>query len=108
MTPDSTQYFQFNSLVSMYVFTPSAGCMGEVKLIRPGNELIFSSAYQWDQRHEPLITVPVEHESESSLISKCPATVAYHSSWQFKGPLSVDTLVKLSQKNLSPETLKKV
>ena len=41
--PQSVQYFQFDMDGNMYVFTPGAGCSGDVKLIRPGDELIFSS-----------------------------------------------------------------
>ena len=43
MQSESVQYFQFDSMGNMYVYPPGAGCTGELKLLKPGDEMIYNS-----------------------------------------------------------------
>ena len=39
---ESVQFFQFDSEGNMYMFAPGAGCTGVIKLVQPGDEMIFT------------------------------------------------------------------
>ena len=104
--PDSTQYFQFDSQGNMFIYAPGAGCTGKTKLVKPGDELIFCSTYEWDQREGPTMSAE-EPLMEEGLAWTCPAELSsFHH--EFKQPLPATSLMELSHKNFSPETLKKI
>ena len=43
MQSESVQYFQIDSMGNTYVYPPGAGCTGELKLLKPGDEMIYNS-----------------------------------------------------------------
>ena len=102
---DSTQFFQFDCKGNMYIYEPGAGCTGDAKLVKPGDELIFSTSSQWHDRQTPLLS-DVTVKEEKAVASTCPGQVEY--SRPFHEPLSEESLVELSHKNFAAETLKKV
>ena len=106
-SPDSTHFFQFDSMGNIYIFAPGAGCSGEAKLVRPGDKLIFSSIYQWHQREGPSMSFSNATE-ESGLALSCLPAIPHDVPCEFKLPLLDDILIKLSHRNFSPETLKKI
>ena len=55
----------------MYIYEPGAGCKGDAKLVKPGDELIFSTSSQWHERETPLLSV-VAVKEEASLAMTCP------------------------------------
>ena len=87
----------------MYIFAPGAGCTGKAKLVRPGDELIFCSTYDWDQREGPSMTFPSAMD-EALLTSTCPPPVNHQPSHNFRLPLPDTTLMELSHKNFCAET----
>ena len=106
--PESTQFFQFDSKGNMYIYAPGAGCMGDAKLVAPGDKLIFSNSMQWEQCDAPLLSQSMV-KSEEGLISTCPAGPMYTATTRkFKAPLPIESLMELSHKNFSVETMKKV
>ena len=100
--PESTQFFQFDNKGNMYVYAPGAGCMGEAKLVTPGDELLFSNSTQWEQREGPLLS---DLLSEELLSSTCHEVAT---GMPFNVLLPQSALTELSHKNFSAETLKKV
>ena len=82
----------------MYIYEAEAGCSGMTKLVRPGDELIFSSS-----NAEICHKVELSQE-EGHLNSMCLPVIGR----SFTEPLPSGTLMVLSQKNFPPETQKKV
>ena len=106
--PEATQFFQFDSKGNIYIYAPGAGCMADAKLVAPGDELIFSNSMQWEQRDVPLQSQTVV-KLEEGLASTCPASQPnIATTREFKVPLPVESLIELSHKNFSVETMKKV
>ena len=106
--PEATQFFQFNSKGNMYIYTPGAGCTGDAKLVAPGDELIFSNSTQWEQCDAPLLSQSIV-KLEEGLTLTCPAgqpNIA--ATRELKAPLPIESLIELSHKNFSTETMKKV
>ena len=91
----------------MYIYAPGAGCTGEAKLVRPGDELIFSTTSQWQECDTPLLS-DVAVKDEEGLASTCPVSVSAEGSWPFRPPLPEKDLIELSHKNFSPDTMKKI
>ena len=89
----------------MYIYAPGAGCMGDAKLVAPGDELIFSTSTQWQDREAPLLS-EVQAKEEPIIASTC--LLATETVWSFKPPLPEQDLVELIHKNFSAETMKKV
>ena len=106
--PESVQYFQFDEAGNMYVFAPGAGCSGDAKLVKPGDEMIFSSSWETEKKgsdgqgsHGDSV------ELEGALT--CPSAGRPSSSGHtFKAPLADEDLANLSHKNFSEETMRKV
>ena len=48
-SPESKQFFQFDSKGNMYIYAPGVGCTGEAKLVGPGDKLIFLTSSQWEE-----------------------------------------------------------
>ena len=102
---DSTQFFQLDAKGNMYIYAPGAGCMGDAKLVAPGDELIFSTSSQWQEREAPLLSDAMVKE-ETGMVSTCPpATETFQ---PFKAPLPECDLMELSHKNFSAETMKQI
>ena len=91
----------------MFIFAPGAGCSGEAKLVKPGDELIFSSEKDWEECGSTCLFVATDN-FQGALTSTCPAGSIAPVTHQYNAPLSDDVLVKLSHKNFSKETMKKV
>ena len=92
------QYFQFDSEGNMYVYRPGAGCSGIAKLVKPGDDL--SSSWNDVEDHCG------ESESEGTV-----ADSGISMSWSqrsYNSPLPKEEMEKLSNKNFSPETMKKI
>ena len=106
MKPEAVQFFQFDSQGNMFIFAPGAGCTGECKLVKPGDELIFNSTWQWDQ--QPSGQFMMQENTELCLVSSCPDCESPTSLCEFKEPLPKEALVDLSHKNFSAETMKKI
>ena len=102
--PESTQFFQFDHEGNMYVFAPGAGCTGDAKLVTPGDEMIFTTTTQWQEREAPVLS-QVAVKEEVNVGSTCPTGDVGR---PIKPPLGSDALKELSHKNFSSETLKKV
>ena len=90
----------------MFVFAPGAGCNGPKRLVKPGDELIFSSSYNpsdWvsDNTGESAL-------DEKGLASTCPAGKVTAMPWSFKAPLANNDLRELSNKTFSDDTMRKV
>ena len=68
---ETVQYFQFDIEGNMYVFAPGSGCMGEAMLVRPGDELVFSSNYDttFSENWPPL---PRLDNIEEPVVYTCP------------------------------------
>ena len=92
----------------MYIYTPGAGCIGDAKLVKPGDELIFSNSTQWEQREAPLLSdVLVKHEE--AIASSCSAAnTSEPPSQPFSAPLPKEDLNELMHKNFASETMKKI
>ena len=91
----------------MYIHAPGAGCTGEAKLVKPGDELIFSTSSQWQECDAPLLSdVALKHEE--GLASTCPVTSSVHATRPFRLPLPEKDLIELSHKNFSADTMKKI
>ena len=106
--PEATQFFQFDSKGNMYIYAPGAGCMGDAKLVAPGDELIFSNSTQWEQHDAPLLSQSMV-KLEEGLTLTCPAGQPNTAmTREFKAPLPIESLIELSHKNFSAETMKKV
>ena len=85
----------------MYIFEAGAGCTGEAKLVRPGDELIFSSS----NRNEVTELENFNGQNfESHLNSTCPTAGGR----PFSAPLTDAALEAMSHKQFSPETNKKI
>ena len=54
----TAQFFQFDRNGNTFIFACGTGCTGQAKLVQPGDELIFCSTHEWDQREGPSIMVP--------------------------------------------------
>ena len=105
--PETVQYFQFDSQGNMFIFAPGAGCTGDLLLVRPGDELTFTSMYTWEQfRKENASEMSVN--PDTGLALSCPAASDGIPSRHFNDPLMEDALVELTDKNFSPETMKKI
>ena len=90
----------------MFIFAPGAGCTGACKLVQPGDELISSSTWDWDQCSLTQMS-GTPPDPDQNAASTCPhangATIR-----EFKRLLTENALLDLTHKNFSPETLKKV
>ena len=53
----------------MFIFAPGAGCSGEAKLVKFGDELIFSSEKDWEERGGPCLVVSPD-KCEGALASR--------------------------------------
>ena len=84
----------------MFIFAPGSGCTGEARLVKPGDELIFSG----DSSSNQISVVNNEVISEGS--KACLQVVS--SQRKFNTPLPEGKLDKLAKKNFSDETMKKV
>ena len=103
--PETTQFFQFDQKGNMYVFAPGAGCTGAMRLVKPGDELIYYSSYNpLDWATE--ISVKTEKE-DMALPATCPGGVNT-SGCEFKPPLPEENLIDLGHKNFSSKTMKQV
>ena len=101
----STQFFQFDHAGNMYVFAPDTGATGSLKLVKPGDTLIFSSSYNpadWAADEWP-----GNDFQEAKLPRTCPAD-SMNIGHEFKPPLPDDALEDLGHKNFSMETMKQV
>ena len=92
----------------MYIYAPGAGCTGDAKLVKPGDELIFCNGIQWEQREGPLLSeVLVKHEKSIALT--CPTTNRSEPPFQpLSAPLLEEDLNELTHKNFATETMKKI
>ena len=94
---ESVQYFQFDQQGNMYVFAPGAGCTGESKLVRPGDEMIFSNSINFGEHsNSSSVPVPVVKSTCDSLThsESLPSQRSFHN------PLKLEVLEELSRKNL--------
>ena len=101
-----TQFFQFDKEGNMYVFAPGPGCTGPMRLVRPGDELIFNSSYharEWATDS----SVKTEYD-DTALASSCLARINASTACIFCEPLPKQDLVELSHKSFSAETLKQI
>ena len=101
---ESVQFFQFDKDGNMYVFEPGAGCTGEAKLVKPGDEMIFTNTSGNEV---------VSSACSSSVLSNSSDVKAHSlgissSQRKFHAPLSDKKLESMSHKNLSEDTMKKV
>ena len=97
-SPESVQYFQFDSDGNIYVYCPGAGFSGIAKLVRPGADM--NSTWNEDENisTEPELQLPFA----DSGFSESSTQRSYNS------PLPEVEMEKLSHKNFSPETMKTV
>ena len=102
MAPETVQYFQFDTEGNMFMFAPGCGWSGESKLVRPGDELIFSSSYQ---HHEWVTDTEPSPPENDKVASTCPSKPPPR---PFNEPLPDHALAQLSNKNFSDETMRKV
>ena len=82
---ESTQFFQFDKEGNMYVFAPGTGCTGPIRLVGPGDKLIFNGTYNpddWALETKPQITY-----KDTGLLHTCPGGDVSTSSCEFKLPL---------------------
>ena len=93
--PEDVQYFQFDEVGNMFVFEPGAGCTGVPRLVKPGEELIFSSGESnWD------FTQSVDNVPSNDMeFNDVPS-----SGRTYNSPLKEEDLEDLAHKNFSPET----
>ena len=91
----------------MYIYAPGAGCTDDAKLVTPGDELIFSSMCQWEERQAPLLSEAIAKQ-ETVIASTCLPANTTEPTRPFKEPLPKQELVELSHKNFAPDTMKKV
>ena len=100
---EATQFFQFDKEGNMYVFALGAGCTGPIKLVRPGDEMIFNCSYNlldWGMESQL-------NAGDTSLASICPVADTSHTR-DFKPPLSESEFVQLANKDFSDETMKQI
>ena len=69
----------------MYIYAPGAGCMGDAKLVAPGDELIFSTSTQWQDLEAQLLS-EVQVKEEPVIASTC--LLATETVRPFKPPTS--------------------
>ena len=101
---ESVQFFQFDSDGNMYIFEPGAGCTGEAKLVRPGDEMIFNSQDKICEDSQIVNRI----ESNQKLGVNDTISEVRSTQQKFNTPTDVQELDKLSCKNFSDETMKKV
>ena len=100
---ESVQFFQFDQEGNMYVFAPGAGCSGDAKLVRPGDEMIFNGKIEE--------TLDGNSDGFDASCVKSETGHVYSGSSRvrsFNEPLKQEDLKDLGHKNFSPETMKKV
>ena len=102
---ESVQFFQFDQQGNMYVFAPGAGCMGESKLVRPRDEMIFSNSGNFGEHsNSSSAPVPVVKSTCDSLThsESLPSQRSFHDL------LKLEALEELSRKKFAQDTMKKV
>ena len=90
----------------MYIFAPGAGCTGPMRLVRPGDEMIFNSSYNpsdWATES----TMKTEFD-DTAFPHTCPTGGVASTTHTFKEPLLDDELAKLSHKNFSSDMMKQI
>ena len=45
---ETVQYFQFDTDSNMFVYAPGAGCTGEAKLVKIGEDLNVTASWSYD------------------------------------------------------------
>ena len=109
-SPETVQFFQFDSKGNLYVFPAGSGITGTPRLVKPGDEMVFNDDSQnLDMESTNDSGICIEESVHSSSNMQLP-TASFAPSTQrgFNQPLDTDDLKKLSNKNFSPETMKKV
>ena len=100
---ETVQFFQFDSDGNMYMFAPGAGCTGVAKLVKPGDEMIFSGEsvenYQESQMSGSNVCDGASSELDVTVTS---------SKHRYNEPLKAEDLKDLKHKNFSEDTLKKI
>ena len=96
------QYFQFDHDGNMYVFPPGSGTSGVPKLVKPGDELNFSSGESIDETVWDKSIGSSDEVIPDTQISQSSTQCSYHT------PLKELQIGDLSRKNFSPETQKKM
>ena len=97
----------------MYVYPAGSGFTGTPRLVQPGDEMIFTDMSEneqnFDVKDSGVSSMPsYECEEISQVGGACSLLQSSQRQRTFNEPLKDDVLEKLSHKNFSPETMKKV
>ena len=99
---ESVQYFQFDEQGNMFVFAPGAGMTGNVTLVRPGDDLIFSSV-------ESVNETQLQLASQSTVtLASDTQCAAMSSQRSYHVPFDDGKIEEFTHKKFSPETNKKI
>ena len=103
---ESVQFFQFDQDGNMFIFAPGAGCTGDAKLVKPGDDMIFNSSVSFYEDTTNIVCGSmVQSICDSSLQCMSPSCSSQRS---FHEPLKREVLEELSHKKFAPETMKKI
>ena len=86
------QYFQFDSAENMYIFAPGAGCTGETKIVRPGDELFLASSCNPNDWTSNIVT-----KAEAHAPIKSGLLLTYR---QVMWPLPISSKLHLARRRL--------
>ena len=100
---ESVQFFQFDQDGNMFIFAPGAGCTGEAKLVKPGDEMIFNNSGKFQEDSSGISTVGSTCDSIGNFVASSSL-----SQRSFHEPLKHEVLEELSHKKFAPETMKKI
>ena len=102
---ETVQYFQFDGEGNMFIYPPGAGVSGVPKLVRPGDEMIFNS-YDTEVKStldiSSQVSDKITEETQDTQISQVSTQRDYNA------PLDDDEMERLSHKDFSHETKKKM
>ena len=105
---ESVQFFQFDKDGNMFIFPPGAGCSGEPRLVKPGEEL-FANCVEDNVESD---SQGMPNSSQCMVSTSSEEIEACHISSSnirsFHDPLKQEDLEGLSNKNFAPDTMKKI
>ena len=105
---ETVQFFQFDKDGNMYVFPAGSDCTGNLQLVHPGDELIFSNTEEDSQKVNEEV-VDCNEVAPSCLTEKMEFShSSTNSGHSFHEPLKQEELQSLGYKNFAPDTMKKV
>ena len=100
--PETVQYFQFDKEGNMFIYPAGAGINGIPKLVRPGDEMIFSTGETDSQVSLEVVSQNIENVFNDTQISQGFSQCSYNT------PLEDQEMEHLSHKDFSKETKKKM